>query len=267
MQKYVVIEKLVGQTPLQAVKLFQNRHPEYSEVPLSYAGRLDPMASGKLLVLIGDECKNQKSYHGLDKEYEIEVLLDIGTDTGDVLGLVTHADIQTESGIADALTQVTGSFEVPYPAFSSKTVDGKPLFLHTLEGNLDSITIPTHTETIFSIKILAKEQVSSSELQKRITNALLLAPTSEEPSKVLGADFRQDAVRESWKRLFSAHPNRTYAVYTLRVACASGTYMRTLAGRIGEALETKACALSIHRTKIGRRSSVLGISVWSRLYR
>ncbi|MBU2330236.1 hypothetical protein KKG57_02105, partial [Patescibacteria group bacterium] len=86
MKKYVVLEKPVGQTPLEALRLFQERSPIYKDVPLSYAGRLDPMASGKLLVLIGEECKKQKKYHGLDKEYVIEVLLDIGTDTGDVLG-------------------------------------------------------------------------------------------------------------------------------------------------------------------------------------
>jgi tRNA U55 pseudouridine synthase TruB len=40
-----------------------------------------PMASGKLLVLLGEECKHQENYHSLDKEYEFSVLLGIGSDT------------------------------------------------------------------------------------------------------------------------------------------------------------------------------------------
>ena len=49
------------------------------------------MASGKLLILIGDECKNQKKYFGLDKEYEFEVLFGVESDTGDVLGLISKS--------------------------------------------------------------------------------------------------------------------------------------------------------------------------------
>lgn len=269
MKKYVVIEKPVGQTPLEAIRVYQEQHQEYRDIPMSYAGRLDPMASGKLLVLVGEECKRQKKYHGLDKEYIIEVVLDIGTDTGDVLGMATHAETSskpTESEFKDALSKVTGTAEVPYPAFSSKTVNGKPLFLYSLEGNLDSIEIPTHTEEVFSITPLKSELVQSSVLQKRISETLSLVPRSTEPSKELGADFRQDAVRESWRELFTAYPDRTYCVYTLRVACGSGTYMRTLAGRIAHVLGTKGCALSIHRTKIGKRISVAGIPLWIRKY-
>ena len=84
---------------------------------------------------------------------------------------------------------------------------------------------------------------------ERVTSLLALAPTSDEPSKALGADFRIDAVKKSWRQVF-AHP-RSYQVLSLTVSCGSGTYMRSLAARIGASLGTRALALSIRRTRIG----------------
>jgi tRNA pseudouridine(55) synthase len=258
MRKRVLLNKEIGQTPLETISVWKERHPQYRDMPASYAGRLDPMASGKLLVLLGDECKRQKDYLGLDKEYRIEVLLDVGSDTGDVLGLVSASDAATcptEREIKDALAHELGTRTLPYPVFSSKTVGGKPLFLYALEGTLDTIDIPTHEETIHSIRYRGSRTVSASELKSRIDTLLALAPMSDEPSKELGADFRIEAVRESWKQALM--DERTFQVLTFTVSCGSGTYMRSLAGRIGASLGTRALALSIHRTKIAGTAFLL----------
>ncbi len=254
MKRYVVIDKTVGETPLMALSAWKKANPAYASVPASYAGRLDPRASGKLLVLLGDECKKQTQYTKLDKEYEVEVLLDIGSDTGDALGIVRASGRDTridERAVREVLKAEEGSHERAYPAYSSKTVNGKPLFLHALEGKLGEIEIPTHEEKIYRASLLHMKQISSAELRTRIDTFLALAPTSDEPSKVLGADFRIKAVRESWQQALEDE-HRSYVILRICVTCASGTYMRSLAPRIGEALGTNALALSIHRTKIGK---------------
>ncbi|HEY0964441.1 MAG TPA: hypothetical protein VGE31_01455, partial [Candidatus Paceibacterota bacterium] len=149
MEKYVVLEKAVGETPLDAAEAFRSTRPDLENVPLSYAGRLDPMASGKLLVLIGEECKHQSDYHGLDKEYEFSVLFGIASDTQDVLGRLTpiaateslrsvrNKDLLSGAAVEGAtLNNIAQSFigtlTVPYPLFSAKTVNGKPLHMWTL---------------------------------------------------------------------------------------------------------------------------------------
>jgi tRNA pseudouridine(55) synthase len=255
MRRRVILEKKIGETPLTALERFKAAHPAYQKVPASYAGRLDPMASGKLLVLFGEECKKQKNYTGLDKQYDIEVLLDVGSDTGDVLGITEYAAKETpvdNSVLRESIGREVGRHMRPYPRYSSKTVQGKPLFLHTLEGGVDGITIPEHEEHIYRIQLRDVTSLSYSALRERITDLLSRAPVSNEPSKRLGANFRIDEVRESWGDVFAACPERTFAVVTLRVTCGSGTYMRSLAGRIGAALGTSALALSIHRRNIGR---------------
>jgi tRNA pseudouridine(55) synthase len=247
--KYVMLDKPIGKTPLETIQEWKAANPEYAEIPASYAGRLDPMASGMLLVLLGDECKKKDEYIGLDKEYEIEILLGVGSDTGDILGIVHAASPVSAPLDQDLITKVLkteiGSHSLPYPAFSSKTVGGKSLFMYALEGSINSITIPEHIETIYDIKFLGLEEVPLDTIKERISSLLARAPKSDEPSKQLGADFRIDAVRSSWDVSFEP------VVVKLRVSCGSGAYMRTLAQRIGQALGTEALALSIHRTRIG----------------
>lgn len=253
MKRYVVLNKKVGETPLSAIYAWKRRNRAYQHVSTSYAGRLDPMASGKLLVLLGEECKKQTDYTGLDKEYLIEVLFGVGSDTGDALGVVEEGPFVTVSParLREVLQGEIGKHERAYPLFSSKTVNGKPLFLHTLSGTIAEVDVPTHTEEIFRMVLQKMKQVSREHLEKRIEAYLRLVPTTDEPSKRLGEDFRITDVRASWKRVFEKGSPGTYTIATLRVVCASGTYMRSLATRLGEAFNTRALALSITRTRIG----------------
>lgn len=270
MRRFVVLNKKVGETPLMAVQAWKEQNRDYADIPACYAGRLDPMASGKLLVLVGGECKRQSTYRDLDKEYEIEVLLSVGSDTGDVLGMPAYTDAEvpaTESAIAEVLRKERGAHLRAYPAFSSKTVNGKPLFLHALEGSLPSLVVPEHVERIYRTRHRGSYTISCAELEARISASLDTVPRTDEPSKRLGEDFRVDAIRAHWELLFKSARERQFTVLRLRVTCASGTYMRSLAGRIGAALGTTALALSIRRTKIGTYLPLWnGTGWWVRTY-
>jgi tRNA pseudouridine(55) synthase len=285
MEKYVVLEKEIGETPLSCAERFRATRPDLAGVPLSYAGRLDPMASGKLLVLIGEECKNQTTYHGLDKEYEFSVLFGIASDTHDVLGrLQTSAETFefSEGGVgavgeenlevADDVLRIReiakslhGDITFPYPLFSAKTIQGKPLHMWTLEGRLDEIEIPTRTSTIFeleltNVEIKPRQEVAAVALQKINT-----IPEVTDPRKALGADFRRGDVRADWQDIatdFSLPAE--YVIAHFRCVASSGAYMRTLATIIAEKLGTIGLAYHIHRTKIGHFDPQN--KVWNREY-
>jgi tRNA U55 pseudouridine synthase TruB len=91
MRRFAVINKQVGETPLEAMEAWRTTEGLKKDIPLAYAGRLDPMASGTLIVLIGEECKRQKSYQAFDKEYRFEVLVGFRSDTGDILGIAQRS--------------------------------------------------------------------------------------------------------------------------------------------------------------------------------
>ena len=163
MEKYITLEKLIGETPLSCAEAYRAEHPELKGVPMAYAGRLDPMASGKLLILLGDECKNQTNYHGLDKEYEFSVLIGIESDSQDVMGRLKATDtnpILNEEKIELVAKTFLGKIELPYPIFSSKTVRGKPLHTWTMEGRLSEIEIPTKESEIYEIEFTKLEILS-----------------------------------------------------------------------------------------------------------
>ena len=81
MKKILNLYKEVGETPLERLERFKKDNSEYANEKMTYAGRLDPMAEGVLIVLVGEECLNKEKYLGLDKEYEFEVLFGFRTDT------------------------------------------------------------------------------------------------------------------------------------------------------------------------------------------
>lgn len=268
--KYVVLEKPVGQTPLEAVEDFRAKHPELIGVPLAYAGRLDPMASGQLLVLIGDECKRQSEYHGLDKEYEFEVLIGSGSDTGDVLGLV-EAGVAANIGV-DALRKISaglvGSLSLPYPKFSSKTVKGKPLHVWTLEGRLDEIEIPKASTRVHSLELIDLREVDAEDVYKDVMKRVDSVTQVTEESKALGRDFRRTEVKDAWEAWLEANKGRKLEIARFRSISSSGTYMRSLAEEIARRLGTIGLAYSIHRTRIGRYHPLpFRLGFWSKTYR
>ncbi len=89
MKEIISIYKKLGETPLECLNRLRLEKPDYKEAVLSYAGRLDPMAEGVLLVLVGEENKNREKYLSLSKTYIVEILWGIETDTYDLLGRVS----------------------------------------------------------------------------------------------------------------------------------------------------------------------------------
>jgi len=244
--KYVVLDKKVGETPLSLLEKFKSENPELSDEKLAYAGRLDPMASGKLLMLIGDECKRQDNYLGLDKEYEFEVLLGFSSDSNDVLGIAEYSNRINneipEKQFEEIAGKFTGELSMPFPNFSSKTVNGKPLFLWTLEDRLEEIEIPLKNSCVYNLSFLGTRQISKKELQATIFEKINSIPEVKEPSKALGENFRRDEIRRKWDGIFENIEENEFQLAKFRCIASSGTYMRSLASEIGMALGTTGLA-------------------------
>ena len=271
MKKTVVLYKKVGQTPLEVLKQFQEDNPEYLNQKLAYAGRLDPMAEGKLLVLVGDECKERDKYLSLDKEYEFEVVLGFKSDSQDVLGFANFDKkfIEKESkylhfeypDLKNKLSEIKNKFmdkqNFEYPAFSSKTVKGKPLFLWALENRLDEIHIPKKEIEIYSLKNIDSILISKNDLEKNIFEKINSVKEVKDESKALGADFRRGEIRSRWKNIFEKFSeDKKFLVLKFRTQVSSGAYMRVLAEKIGKEFGTHGLAYSIKRTKIGKKGKI-----------
>lgn len=244
-KKVLTLYKKSGETPLECLERFRTGSPEYAGIPLSYVGRLDPLAEGILLVVSGEENKNRLNYLGLPKEYEFDVLFGVATDTGDPLGLVKSILPPIENpvqAVREKSISFVGSRLEPYPSFSSRTVQGKPLFEWAKEGRLSEIEIPLHKVTIFSLDVVSS---------KSWTKEVLLAAVSDKIASVKG-DFRQSDCLRSWQEALSnIDSNQLFFTITMRAYVGSGAYMRVLSEQIGQVLGLPALAFHIKRTKIG----------------
>src|SRR3990167_5802419 len=78
--------KKLGETPRERLERLRVEKPHYAHEVLSYAGRLDPMAEGGMLCLVGSANKHREEYLNLSKEYTLDVLFGFSTDTYDILG-------------------------------------------------------------------------------------------------------------------------------------------------------------------------------------
>ena len=242
MEKVLSLYKKEGETPLECLNRFRLEQPEYKEAVLSYVGRLDPMAEGVLLVVVGEENKNREAYLGLDKVYEVEVLFGVTTDTGDILGKVVEVSKSVVESNFDFLKSFIGPFTQKYPHYSSKTVNGKPLFQWAREGKLDEIEVPEKSVEIFDVKLKSNFILSGEEILKQV----------EERIKKVNGDFRQEEITNSWKEHVTPFIKENFSFITIEVSCSSGTYMRTLSEEIGKKLGVPAIAWRIKRLKVAQ---------------
>lgn len=220
-----------------------------ADTRMTYAGRLDPLAEGIVLILVDEGVMHKEEYLGLTKEYELEILFGYTTDTHDVLG---YAERLTPYNPDDLTLQIekdmfqgfVGEFDQEYPVYSSKTVKGIPLFEHARKGTLPS-TLPRKQVTIESIDILNIDAAYSHEA--------LLSNIQESIYSVTG-DFRQEESMNRWNEIFAGQKQEYYTVVRCLVCASSGTYMRSLAYRIGEKYGIGGIVLRIVRTKLGEFS-------------
>jgi tRNA pseudouridine(55) synthase len=238
----ILLYKKPGFTPLQAIEEYKQTHPEYQSTTLSYAGRLDPMAEGLLLILEGEENKQRHDYEKLSKIYEFEMLVGYSTDSYDVMGLITRKDIQpiNLSELDTILQHFHGKQTLPLPAYSSKPVNSKPLYWYAKRNLMHTITVPTQDITIHSLSRISTNVLSSQQIIKSITNRLT----------IVRGDFRQQEIHTQWQQELNDNPTN-FTVIKCTLEATHGTYVRGIVHSISMKTDVPMLTYSLKRLKIG----------------
>lgn len=247
MDTVLSVYKPVGKTPLEMINLVKTHYPEYASAPISYAGRLDPLAHGVLLLVVGDAIEKRDEYLHLDKQYRFETLFGVSTDTYDYLGLTQNNKLlepnqDVNTFVNSFVSRHVGIMQQEYPPFSSKTVQGKPLFQWAKEGRLNEIEIPSRSIEIKKMQTISIQPIDIQLLkQKFYTNIALVQ-----------GEFRQDDIQKQWEQFFANNTNSEFLTATFEVTCSSGTYVRGIAHSLGQELGCGAIATDILRTCVGK---------------
>ena len=256
MNKVLNIYKREGETPLEVINRFRANNPEYQSVKITYAGRLDPLAEGVLILLAGSAVYEKEKYLKLDKEYEAEIVFGFETDTYDILGLPKRKKVIKDfhkDELAGFLNKFLGKNNQPFPPYSSYKIK--------------DIKIPEKEREIYEIKILRLQKINGRNL---------LAQINKKIQKVKG-DFRQEKILKKWQGILKDKPANKFQNFKnkmvhnfsdsrncvpfsysaefqtakIKIKCSSGTYIRSIAHKLGKELKNAGILLNLRRTKVG----------------
>lgn len=121
---------------------------------VGHTGTLDPMASGVLVLCLGNALKLCELLTNHDKEYVAGITLGIETDTLDMEGNVLSTktvDIDKDK-ITDAVNSFKGSYMQEVPKYSAVKVNGKKLYEYARK-NID-VKLPSKMVTISDIEVI-----------------------------------------------------------------------------------------------------------------
>lgn len=152
MDGIILINKEKGITSRDVVNMICKK---YNTTKVGHTGTLDPIATGLMVICIGEGLKLVELLTGLDKDYIAKVKLGIKTDTYDITGKVIEKknDFKLDK---EKIESVLNSFNKEYlqevPIYSSIKVNGKKLYEYARENK--HVELPKHLVKVSKIKLL-----------------------------------------------------------------------------------------------------------------
>jgi len=218
---WIILDKPIGLGSTQAVSAVKRNLREAglskgrkSGIKVGHGGTLDPLASGVLPIALGEATKLTGRMLDADKAYDFTVRFGEETDTLDLEGAVIASSPvrPTHAEVLAVLPQFTGPLAQVPPAYSALKVDGERAYDLARAGHV--VELASRDVTIHALDLLGSEPVGVQD----------------------GAD-QAGAAR--------------LAEVTLRAAVSKGTYIRSLARDIAQALGTCGTVTMLRRTKAG----------------
>ena len=228
---------------IRKLKYAAIRHFGKKNLKVGHAGTLDPLATGVLLVCIGNACKQAQQLQDHDKEYIARIRFGATTPSYD---LEKEVDRQfpynhiTADTVRAAFPAFLGEQEQVAPLFSAKSVDGvrayelaRKLYRSGQTEAIDAAALET----------LQRNKIRISELE-----LLEFVPAGVGKAD----DFRENTPSSASSRIHVADTSALgLPEAVIRIACSKGTYIRAFARDLGEALESGGHLSGLIRSRSG----------------
>lgn len=233
------VDKRPGWTPLEALDALRRVEPARAAEPMVYAGRLDPMAEGLLLVLTGEDRHALPAHLAHDKDYDATFLFGLSSDTHDALGRLTPGRPPDPDACARAVQALRGAHRLPLPAWSAYRVRGRPLHAWASEGRLAEIAVPEREMVVTAVGEARAEGLGARAIAGEVAARI---------GTVRGA-FRQAEALADWAG--EAAADRACVRVRVALTLQSGGYVRALAHALGQDLGCGGLLLALRRTRVG----------------
>ncbi len=158
----LVVNKPSGMTSRdivnQANKIFATKK-------IGHTGTLDPLASGILVLGIGNGTKIIDLLTNQEKEYIAEAVIGVLTDTLDITGNILRKEkkqIPTKQ-IEETLHSFLGEYDQEVPLYSAIHVQGKRLYEYARNQETQNLILPKRRVNILAIKLLEEPHFDQEE--------------------------------------------------------------------------------------------------------
>ena len=156
MDEILLIDKPAGMTSFGVVARLRRvlSKQEGKKVKVGHTGTLDPFATGLMIIVTGQMCRQAMEFTKLDKWYEAEIVLGAESTTGDPEGELSRISGKKpdEGEIKQVLQKFTGKIEQTPPAFSAVKVNGRRAYQLARAGK--EVDIPKRTITIYALELI-----------------------------------------------------------------------------------------------------------------
>lgn len=152
MNGLIVIDKPSGYTSRDVVNIIESL---LNIRKVGHAGTLDPIATGVLVVAVGNGLKTLDFINNREKEYIATVKLGIETNTLDITGEVLKKKDNyylNSAKLQETLKSFVGKYDQVVPLFSSVKVGGQRLYKYARENK--PVELPKRMVEIIDIELL-----------------------------------------------------------------------------------------------------------------
>ena len=168
MNGVIIVDKEKGKTSFDEIRDIRKK---YNIKKVGHAGTLDPMATGVLIILVGEATKLSDYLMNHDKEYIATLKLGKKTDTGDSEGtIIEEKEIPNlcKENVQNVLNTFIGKSKQIPPMYSAIKVNGKKLYELAREGK--EIERQEREIEIYSLEIikLIEENKKIAEIEFKV---------------------------------------------------------------------------------------------------
>lgn len=166
-----------------------------SRKDIGHAGTLDPLATGLLVLLVGQATKLSDYILNGDKAYIARMQLGKTTDTDDITGaLLTEKEVPrlSQASLEKAIQSLSGPLQLKVPIYSAVKVKGRKLYEKARSGEV--VDAPIRTMTFMDVKLLSFEN-DSIEVQFGCSKGSYVRAWVRALGEILGCGATMTALR------------------------------------------------------------------------
>ena len=182
----ILIDKPTGLTSFGAVARVRSvlTKQQGQKVKVGHTGTLDPFASGLMVLLTGQECKQAELYSKLDKVYQATICLGQVSSTGDPEGDLTIVSEYQPSfqEVEQVVKSFEGEIEQTPPRYSAIKIAGKRAYDLARQGK--EFEVPKRK--VFIYKIVVRDyQYPNLEIDAHVSSGTYIRSLAEDIGKKL----------------------------------------------------------------------------------